>query len=60
MAINGKPGTIEKVDATTVRFNFPEPYSLLPGHAGRLPPIVGGQASATAASAWAASRRPTT
>jgi peptide/nickel transport system substrate-binding protein len=27
-AINGKPGTMEKVDDTTVRFKFPEPYPL--------------------------------
>ena len=26
MSINGKPGTIEKVDDLTVRFRFPEPY----------------------------------
>lgn len=30
MTINGKGGTLEKVDATTVRFVFPEPYNLLP------------------------------
>jgi peptide/nickel transport system substrate-binding protein len=30
MAINGKQGAIEKVDATTVRFKFPEPYFMLP------------------------------
>ena len=28
MAINGKPGKVEKVDETTVRFVFPEPYYL--------------------------------
>ena len=33
MSINGKPGKIEKVDETTVRFEFPEPYYLLPGRA---------------------------
>ncbi|MFN8525529.1 MAG: ABC transporter substrate-binding protein [Chloroflexota bacterium] len=27
-AVNGKPGTMEKVDETTVRFKFPEPYPL--------------------------------
>ena len=27
-AINGKPGTMAKVDETTVRFTFPEPYPL--------------------------------
>jgi peptide/nickel transport system substrate-binding protein len=30
MAINGKQGTIEKVDTLTVRFKFPEPYFMLP------------------------------
>jgi len=30
MAINGKQGTIEKVDTHTVRFKFPEPYFMLP------------------------------
>ncbi len=30
MAINGKQGTIEKVDTYTVRFKFPEPYYMLP------------------------------
>jgi peptide/nickel transport system substrate-binding protein len=30
MAINGKQGTVEKVDQTTVRFSFPEPYHLFP------------------------------
>jgi peptide/nickel transport system substrate-binding protein len=30
MMINGKPGKIEKVDATTVRYVFPEPYYMLP------------------------------
>ena len=30
MAINGKPGTIEKVDEYTVQFAFPEPYYLFP------------------------------
>ena len=30
MAINGKQGAIEKVDASTVRFKFPEPYYMLP------------------------------
>jgi ABC-type transport system substrate-binding protein len=28
-SINGKPGTMEKVDETTFRFRFPEPYPLL-------------------------------
>ncbi|MDP8921467.1 MAG: ABC transporter substrate-binding protein, partial [Chloroflexota bacterium] len=28
--INGKPGTVEKVDETTVRFSFPDPYFLFP------------------------------
>jgi len=26
LSINGKPGTLEKVDATTIRFKFPDPY----------------------------------
>ena len=26
MSINGKPGTIEKADETTIRFKFPDPY----------------------------------
>ncbi|MDP8921637.1 MAG: ABC transporter substrate-binding protein, partial [Chloroflexota bacterium] len=26
LSINGKPGTLEKVDETTVRFRFPDPY----------------------------------
>jgi len=30
MAINGKQGAIEKVDTSTVRFKFPEPYFMLP------------------------------
>jgi peptide/nickel transport system substrate-binding protein len=30
MAINGKQGKLEKVDATTIRLVFPEPYYLLP------------------------------
>ncbi len=30
MTINGKRGAMEKVDASTVRFVFPEPYNLLP------------------------------
>jgi peptide/nickel transport system substrate-binding protein len=30
MAINGKQGAIEKVDAYTVKFKFPEPYFMLP------------------------------
>jgi ABC-type transport system substrate-binding protein len=30
MAINGKQGTVEKVDTHTVRFKFPEPYHMFP------------------------------
>ena len=30
LAINGKQGTVEKVDATTVKFKFPEPYFMFP------------------------------
>jgi peptide/nickel transport system substrate-binding protein len=30
MAISGKQGAIEKVDAYTVKFKFPEPYFMLP------------------------------
>jgi len=30
MTINGKPGKIEKVDETTVKFTFPEPYPFFP------------------------------
>jgi len=30
MAINGKQGTVEKVDASTVKFKFPEPYFMFP------------------------------
>jgi len=30
MAINGKPGVVEKVDTYTVRFKFPEPYTMFP------------------------------
>ena len=26
MSINGKPGVVEKVDETTIRFKFPDPY----------------------------------
>jgi peptide/nickel transport system substrate-binding protein len=26
LSINGKPGTLEKVDETTIRFKFPDPY----------------------------------
>ncbi|MDP8924915.1 MAG: ABC transporter substrate-binding protein, partial [Chloroflexota bacterium] len=28
LSINGKPGTMEKVDAQTIRFRFPDPYYL--------------------------------
>ena len=58
MAINGKQGEIEKVDDYTVRFKFPEPYFMLPDMlAGSTD--LGGQAW-RGASAWAASRPPTT
>ena len=30
MSINGKPGTLEKVDESTVRYRFADPYYLLP------------------------------
>jgi peptide/nickel transport system substrate-binding protein len=30
MAINGKQGAVEKVDASTVKFKFPEPYFMFP------------------------------
>jgi peptide/nickel transport system substrate-binding protein len=30
LAINGKPGVIEKVDTHTVRYKFPEPYYMFP------------------------------
>ena len=30
MAINGKQGVVEKVDAYTVKFKFPEPYYMFP------------------------------
>ena len=30
MAINGKQGVVEKVDANTVKFKFPEPYYMFP------------------------------
>ncbi|MGE3271039.1 MAG: ABC transporter substrate-binding protein, partial [Chloroflexota bacterium] len=30
MSINGKPGKLEKVDETTVKFTFPEPYYFFP------------------------------
>ena len=30
MSINGKPGRLEKQDASTVRYVFPEPYYMLP------------------------------
>jgi len=30
MAINGKQGVIEKVDTSTVKFKFPEPYFMFP------------------------------
>jgi peptide/nickel transport system substrate-binding protein len=56
MAINGKQGVIEKVDAHTVRFKFPEPYFMLPdvlagstdlgGHAWRGYVGLGGYAPA--------------
>ena len=56
MAINGKQGTVEKVDATTVRFKFPEPYFMFPdmlagstdlgGHAWRAYVGLGGYAPA--------------
>jgi len=43
MMINGKPGELQKVDTYTVRFQFPEPYYLLPDVlAGSTP--LGGQA----------------
>jgi peptide/nickel transport system substrate-binding protein len=56
MAINGKQGTVEKVDATTVKFKFPEPYFMFPdmlagstdlaGHAWRGYVGLGGYAPA--------------
>jgi peptide/nickel transport system substrate-binding protein len=30
MAINGKQGKLEKVDASTVKYSFPDPYPMLP------------------------------
>ena len=30
MSINGKPGTIKKIDEVTIQFVFPEPYYLFP------------------------------
>ena len=30
MAINGKQGTVEKIDASTIRLVFPDPYYMLP------------------------------
>jgi peptide/nickel transport system substrate-binding protein len=56
MAINGKQGMVEKVDAATVRFKFPEPYYMFPdmlagstdvgGHAWRGYVGLGGYAPA--------------
>ena len=57
MTINGKPITLEKVDATTVRLVAPEPYYALPIV---LASVWGsGTTPASAATGWAASRPPT-
>ncbi len=59
MAINGKQGTVEKVDATTVRFKFPEPYFMFPDMlAGSTD--LGRPGLARRYSGWAATRPPTT
>ena len=42
LSINGKPGTIEKVDTHTVRFVFPEPYPVFPEMLAGSTPIGGG------------------
>jgi peptide/nickel transport system substrate-binding protein len=42
MTINGKPGKVEKVDAYTVRFSFPDPYPVFPEMLAGATPIGGG------------------
>jgi peptide/nickel transport system substrate-binding protein len=42
MTINGKPGEVEKVDAYTVRFKFPDPYPVFPEMLAGATPIGGG------------------
>ena len=58
MAINGKQGTIEKVDTYTVRFKFPEPYFMLPDVLAGSTDLAGQMWRVPRA--WAASRPPTT
>jgi peptide/nickel transport system substrate-binding protein len=41
MSINGKPGVVEKVDAYTVRYRFPDPYYLFPELLAFSSPISG-------------------
>ena len=60
MAINGKPGKVEKVDETTVRFVFPEPYYFFPDMLAGSTPISQPRTTAATRRRAAASRRPTT
>ncbi|MCC6175858.1 MAG: ABC transporter substrate-binding protein [Chloroflexi bacterium] len=46
MFINGKPGTIEKVDDFTVAFKFPDPYYLFEEHLSGNTPVGNGHATA--------------
>ena len=41
MTINGKPGTIEKIDTYTAQFRFPDPYFLLPNILAGSNPLSG-------------------
>ncbi|MCC7369204.1 MAG: ABC transporter substrate-binding protein [Chloroflexi bacterium] len=45
MSINGKTGTIEKIDDLTVAFKFPEPYYLFEDHISGNTPMGNGHAS---------------
>jgi peptide/nickel transport system substrate-binding protein len=44
MSINGKPGSIQKVDEVTVRYSFPDPYFYFPSLMAGNKPAGGGQA----------------
>jgi peptide/nickel transport system substrate-binding protein len=45
MSINGQPGEVEKVDDYTVRFVFPEPYTLFPEVLATNQNVLGGHAT---------------
>lgn len=41
MTINGKPGKVDKIDETTVRFVFPDPYYMFPDVLAGSTPLAG-------------------